>query len=267
MIARCGLRTRLPDARSGAGLAGAARPLRRHQGRRDSDAASRGRGAAPHERPASADLARPRGAQRAGQAVACPAAPAAAGVTPNPAALARQPRCPPLDLPATTARPTTYPAADPGVRAADGPRESPLGVQAHPGRAGRSRPHRGRLDRLPPGRDWSGQDEGEERCGRNWGRDSAVHATPARRAPTGSWADTAFLPTRSPTPRARRRPYRASLLRRRPARSSTAPAPNLCTRPQHELRPPARTPCAVRRGRRGPRAGGAAPGHRAGGAR
>ena len=46
--------------RSGAGLAGAARPLRRHQGRRDSDAASRGRGAAPHERPASADLARPR---------------------------------------------------------------------------------------------------------------------------------------------------------------------------------------------------------------
>ena len=158
MIARCGLRTRLPDARSGAGLAGAARPLRRHQGRRDSDAASRGRGAAPHERPASADLARPRGAQRAGQAVACPAAPAAAGVTPNPAALARQPRCPPLDLPATTARPTTYPAADPGVRAADGPRESPLGVQAHPGRSGRSRPHRGRLDRLPPGRDLSGQD-------------------------------------------------------------------------------------------------------------
>ena len=158
MIARCGLRTRLPDARSGAGLAGAARPLRRHQGRRDPGAASRGRGAAPHERPAGADLARPRGAQRAGQAAACPAAPAAAGVTPNPAALARQPRCPPLDLPATTARPTTYPAADPGVRAADGPRESPLGVQAHPGRSGRSRPHRGRLDRLPPGRDLSGQD-------------------------------------------------------------------------------------------------------------
>ena len=34
MIARCGLRTRLPDARSRAELAGAARPLRRRQGRR-----------------------------------------------------------------------------------------------------------------------------------------------------------------------------------------------------------------------------------------
>ena len=103
MIARCGLRTRLRDARSGAGLAGAARPLQRHQGCRDSDAASRGRGAAPDERPASADLARPRGAQRAGQAVACPAAPAEAGVAPNAAALACSTRCPQLDLPAPTA--------------------------------------------------------------------------------------------------------------------------------------------------------------------
>jgi hypothetical protein len=80
MIAHCGLATRLPDARSHAGLAGAARPLRLRQGRRDSDAASRGRRAAPHQRPANTDLARPRGAQRAEQAVAFPAAPAAAGV-------------------------------------------------------------------------------------------------------------------------------------------------------------------------------------------
>ena len=43
MIACCGPRTRLPDARSRAELAGAARPLRRRQGRRDPDAATRGR--------------------------------------------------------------------------------------------------------------------------------------------------------------------------------------------------------------------------------
>jgi hypothetical protein len=43
MIARCGLRTHLPDAGSCAELAGAARPLRHRQGRRDPDAASRGR--------------------------------------------------------------------------------------------------------------------------------------------------------------------------------------------------------------------------------
>src|SRR6201989_3144077 len=35
--------------------------------------------------------------------------------------------------------PTTYPANDPGTGGADGPRESPLGVQAHPGRADRPR--------------------------------------------------------------------------------------------------------------------------------
>ena len=38
-----------------------------------------------------------------------PAAPATARLTPNPAALARPPRRPPLDLPATTTRPTTHP--------------------------------------------------------------------------------------------------------------------------------------------------------------
>ena len=148
MIARCGPRTRLPDARSRAELAGAARPLRRRQGRRDPDAASRGRRAAPHQPPASADLARPRRAQRTEQAAARPAAPAAAGDAPNPAALARPARRPPLDLPAPTTRPTTHPAADPGPGAADGPRESPLGLQTHPGRADRPRPFRRRLDRL-----------------------------------------------------------------------------------------------------------------------
>ena len=53
-----------------------------------------------------ADLARPRRPQRAEQAAAHPAAPAAARLTPNPAALARPARRPPLDLPATTTRPT-----------------------------------------------------------------------------------------------------------------------------------------------------------------
>jgi hypothetical protein len=41
MIASCGLPTRLPDARSRPELAGTARPLRRREGRRDSDPASR----------------------------------------------------------------------------------------------------------------------------------------------------------------------------------------------------------------------------------
>ena len=148
MIASCGLPTRVPDARSRAELAGAARPLRRRQGRRDPDAASRGRRAAPHQPPPDADLARPRRAQRAEQAAARPAAPAAAGVAPNAAALARPARRPPLDLPAPTTRPTTHRTADPGPGAADGPRESPLGLQTHPGRAGRPRPCRRRLDRL-----------------------------------------------------------------------------------------------------------------------
>ena len=44
---------------------------------------------------------------------------------------------PTLDLPAPTTGPTTYPAADPGFGAADGPRQSAMGVQAHPGLAAR----------------------------------------------------------------------------------------------------------------------------------
>src|SRR5829696_7035070 len=119
MIAPCGLRTRLPDVGSRAELADAPRPLRCGKGRRDSDAASRGRGAAPHEHPASADLARPRRAQRAEQVVAYLAVPAATGVTPNVAALARPARRPTLDLPAPTTRPATHGSAGSGPRAAD----------------------------------------------------------------------------------------------------------------------------------------------------
>ena len=46
MITRCGPPPRLPDARPGAPLAGAARPIRREQGHRDPGAPSRGRRAA-----------------------------------------------------------------------------------------------------------------------------------------------------------------------------------------------------------------------------
>ena len=56
MIARHGPRTRLPDARSRAELAGTARPLRHRQGRRDPDAATRGRCAAPHQPPTNLHL-------------------------------------------------------------------------------------------------------------------------------------------------------------------------------------------------------------------
>src|SRR5690242_9859778 len=126
MIARCGLRTRLSDACSRAELAGAARPLRGGQGRRDPGAASRGRRAAPHQLPANADVARPRPAQRAEQAAGRPTAATAAGVAPDAAALARPACCPPLDLPAPTSRPTAHRIADPRPGTTDGPRESPL---------------------------------------------------------------------------------------------------------------------------------------------
>jgi hypothetical protein len=131
MIACCGPRTRLPDARSRTELAGAARPLRRRQGRRDPDASERGRGTASHKHPAETDLARPRRAQRTEQTAARRVAPGAAGVTPNPAALAPPARRPPLDLPAPTTRPTTHRTGDPRPRAADGPREPPLGLQTN----------------------------------------------------------------------------------------------------------------------------------------
>ena len=51
-----------------------------------------------------------------------------AGVTPNAAALARPTRCPTLDLPTPIARPSRHHSADPGPRATDGARESPLGL-------------------------------------------------------------------------------------------------------------------------------------------
>ena len=108
MIGNRGLPTRLPGAYPRAELAGAARSLRRDQGCGDPGAASRGHRAAPKQ-PSSIDVvARPRRAQCAEQAAPHLAAPAAARVAQNPAALARPPRCPPLDLPAPTPRPTTH---------------------------------------------------------------------------------------------------------------------------------------------------------------
>src|SRR6185312_3208770 len=104
MITRCGLRTRLPDACSPAELAGAPRPLRRGKGRRDPDATTRGRGTAAHQPSADTDVARPRRTQRAEQAAAYPAAPAAARLTPNSAALA----------PPARRRRWTYPHRRPG---------------------------------------------------------------------------------------------------------------------------------------------------------
>ena len=54
------------------------------------------------------DLARPRPAHRAKQTAPTPTAPAAAGLTQDPAALARPAGRSPLDLPATTPGPTTH---------------------------------------------------------------------------------------------------------------------------------------------------------------
>jgi hypothetical protein len=63
-------------------------------------------------------------------------------------------RRPPVDLPAPTTRPTTHSSSNPDSGAADSPGESPLGLPADTGRAGRTRPYRGHLDRLesPQGR-------------------------------------------------------------------------------------------------------------------
>jgi len=72
MIASCGLPTRVPDARSRLELAGAARPLQHRQGRRDPDAATRARRAAPHQSPTRIHQPRPRGAQRAEQTAPSP---------------------------------------------------------------------------------------------------------------------------------------------------------------------------------------------------
>ena len=102
MIAYCGPRTRLPDACSHAELAGAACPLRRRQRRRDSNAATRSRHAAPTNPDPHSPGSTVR-AQRAEQAAASPAAPAAYDA-PNAAALARQ----------LVARRWTYPNRRPG---------------------------------------------------------------------------------------------------------------------------------------------------------
>ena len=65
------------------------------------------------------------------QAAAHTAAPAPARHAEDPAALARPPRHPTLDLPATTTGPAAHGAADPGPGAADGPREPQLGLPTH----------------------------------------------------------------------------------------------------------------------------------------
>ena len=88
-----------------------ARPLRCRQRCRDPHAATRGCHPAPHQSPTDIHLARPCRAQRAEQAAACPAAPAAAGDAPNPAALARPPRRPSWTYP--TRRPGRPPTAPP----------------------------------------------------------------------------------------------------------------------------------------------------------
>src|SRR3954466_14800783 len=88
MIARRGPRTRLPDARSRAGLDGAAPPLRRREGRRDSAAAPRGRRASPHQPAPEHVVARPRRAKSPDPTAARAAAPDAAGLIPHAAALA-----------------------------------------------------------------------------------------------------------------------------------------------------------------------------------
>jgi len=148
MIAGCGLRTRVLDARSRVGMAGPARALRHDKRHRDPDPPTRSRRAALHQPPPKDVLARPRRTQRTEQTAARPVAPATAGLAPHAAALAPPPRRPTLDLPAPTTRPTAHRCADPGARATHGPRESSLGLPKNPRRIGWTRPHCRRLNRV-----------------------------------------------------------------------------------------------------------------------
>ena len=127
-ISRRGPSTRVPDARPRAELAGAARPLRRNQGRRDPGAPPRSRRAAPTQPAPEAELGRPRAAQRAEptaprRCAGCGSShpePCCAG-TPSSSRRwtypRRQPGRPPVAQP------------DPGAGAADGPGEPRWGYR------------------------------------------------------------------------------------------------------------------------------------------
>src|SRR5688500_7874467 len=218
MISRCGLPTRVPDARARAELVGAARPLRRSQGRRDPRPASRSRRAAPTPPSLEADLGRPRPAQRVEQTAAPAGAPAAAGVTENPAALARPPGRSPLDLSAAATRSSARRATDPGAGAADGPGEPDMGLPTYPRRVDRTRPTDRRLHRL----------EDPEGGGH-------------RPRPTTFRADLATVPGRAGPrdPRHRLRPRRHHLPapRLRPGGDRARPSPRT---PRRDYRPPHR---------------------------
>jgi hypothetical protein len=209
MISRCGPPTRLPDARPRRELAGAARPIRRGQGRRDPRAATRGRRPAPTQPAPGTDVGRPGVPQRLGQAAAHAATPTPAGLATNTAAMVCPARGPPLDLPATTPGPTTHRATRAGAGAADGPREPTVGIPPHPRRTGRAR---------PPDRRVNGVEDLE-------GRRHRSRSAPVR-------TDLAAVPGRagSRDPRHRLRPRRHHL-----------PAPPLCAR-DDRARPPPRTP-------------------------
>ena len=127
VIARCGLRTRLPDVGSRAELAGAPRALRCRQGCRYSGASARGRGIALDQCPADTNGWLDRAVLSALSRL-LPAPFGGCGwCHRNAAALARPTRRSPLDLPAPTTRSTICRTTYPSSRPAHGPRGSPPG--------------------------------------------------------------------------------------------------------------------------------------------
>ena len=155
MISRCGLPTRVPDARPRSELAGAARPVRRRQGRRDPRAAARGRRAAPTQPAPDTDVARPGVPQRLRQAAAHPAT-TSSGWSHRARCCDGMPSSSPAAGPIHGEHPAAQrsPQSDSRSGAADGAGEPKVGLPPNPRRARRARPPDRRVDSLedPQGR-------------------------------------------------------------------------------------------------------------------
>ena len=131
MIARRGSSTRIPGAHPSAELVGAARPIRRNQGRRNPGAPARDRRTSTTQSRTPLSWIDRAFLSALNKLLPTPLRRLRLVLPENPAAPARPPRRPRLDLLATTTRPPTHPTADPRPATPDGPREPHLGLPTH----------------------------------------------------------------------------------------------------------------------------------------